>query len=133
MNWTRVVLAGIAGGIVTNVCEFVVHGVLMKDTYTSRPEVFEQTEANPLFFLLIAIATALVMAVLWAKTRSCWPRGVKGGATLGFFVGLFLFLANFYYSLVIADFPYYLSWCWGTSSLIFAMITGSVVALVYKD
>jgi len=133
MNWTRIGLAGIAAGIATNVCEFIVHGLLLGDTYTRYPEVFEQTQSNPLFFLAIAVGMALVMAVVYAKTRSCWPAGVKGGAMLGFYVGLFLFLADFYYSLVIADFPYYLSWCWGVSSIIFAVVTGSVVALVYKD
>lgn len=133
MNWTRIALAGVAAGVVTNVCEFIVHGLLMAATYEGLPEVFEQTQASPLYFLAIAIGMALAMAALYARTRSCWPSGVKGGATLGFFVGLFLFFADFYYPLIIAEFPYYLAWCWGASSILFAVITGSVVSLVYKD
>lgn len=133
MNWTRIALAGIAAGVVTNVCEFIVHGLLLSDTYARLPEVFDQTQATPLYFLVIAVGMALAMAVLYAKTRKCLPSGVKGGATLGFLVGLFVFFTDFYSSLVIADFPYYLSWCWGTASILFAVVTGSVVALIYKD
>ena len=133
MNWTRIALAGVAAGVVTNVFKFIVHGILLADTYVGLPEVFEQSESSPVYFFVIAVGMALAMAILYAKTRSCWPAGLKGGATLGLIVGLMLFFAEFYYPLVIADFPYYLSWCWGVSEIIFSVIAGSIVALVYKD
>jgi hypothetical protein len=34
MNWTRVVSGGLAAGIVTWLADFVMHGILLSDTYT---------------------------------------------------------------------------------------------------
>ena len=132
MNWTRVALAGVVSGVVANVCSFIIHGILLADTYVGRPDIFEQTQASPFYFLGLAIGSALVVTVIYAKTMGAWGGGWKGGAKLGFWVGLVGFFPNFYYSLVIADFPYYLSWCWGSSSIIVSIIGGAVIGALYK-
>ena len=55
MNWTKVLLAGVAGGIALNLTEWVLHGMILANTYTKYP-VFSQEAASPLYFLLIAPA-----------------------------------------------------------------------------
>lgn len=134
MNWTRVLIGGIAAGIVTNIADFVMHGVIMAETYKKYDTVFSQTQANPAYFAAISVVVAIFMAILFAKTRSSWGAGWKGGAGFGFFFGLAVFFMNFYYPLVIADFPYYLGWCWGGMSLIGGVIGGTVLgAIIPRD
>ena len=58
---------------------------------------------------------------------------MKGGATFGFFLGLVAFFPNFYFSLVLEGFPYFLSWCWGGINLIDFVIAGVVLALIYRQ
>ncbi len=70
MNWTRVLVAGVAAGIATNLADFVMHGVIMANTYKKYTEVFSQTPANPLWFLAVALCLSLSAAVLFGKTRS---------------------------------------------------------------
>ena len=105
MNWTRVLIAGVAAGIATNLADFAMHGVIMANTYKKYTEVFSQTPANPLWFLAVALCLSLSAAVLFAKTRSSWAAGWTGGATFGFFLGLVGFWPGFYQSLTIDGFP----------------------------
>lgn len=131
MSWGKAILAGIVGGFVVSVADWVLHGVVMADTYT-KYSVFSQTQANPLWFVVIAILIGIFAAILFAKTRTSWAESWKGGATFGFWLAMTAFFANFYYPLVLAGFPYYLSWCWGGINVIEGVIGGAVLGLIYK-
>ncbi|RMF64715.1 MAG: hypothetical protein D6743_09005 [Calditrichaeota bacterium] len=131
MNWSKAVIAGVVGGIVVSIYNFVMHGVIMGSTY-SKYSAFTQQEANPVWFFVVAIAIGIAGAMLFAKSRTTWGAGVKGGITFGFFVGLIAFFAQFYSPLVINGFPYFLSWCQGGIALIGWMVYGAVFSLLYK-
>jgi hypothetical protein len=131
MNWSRVLIAGVAAGVALNISDFVMHGLIMRNTYT-KYSVFTQEQANPFLFLVIALCIGIAAAILFAKTRASWAAGAAGGATFGFWLGLVSFFAPFYHSLVFEGFPYYMGWCWGGISLIGAVIGGTVLGLIYK-
>ena len=133
MNWKKIVLGGLAGGVVAWLADGVLHGVVMVKTYTRLNQVFTQTEANPLWFLLINVAISVSMAALFARTRSGWAAGVKGGLTFGLFAGALLFFQFFFDPLVIDGFPYYLAWCEGGMAMIDALLIGSVLGAVIKS
>ncbi len=131
MNWTKVILAGVVGGVVRNIADFVMHGLIMGSTYTQYPDVFDQEGVNPAWFFLVAITVALATAILFAKTRECWGDGLAGGATFGFWVGLVALFASFYNPLVIDGFPYFLAWCWGGIDLLGFVILGAIFGAIY--
>jgi len=131
MNWTRAILAGLAAGIVTNIADFVMHGLILGKTYM-KYDVFTQEPANPLWFLVISLCIGIAAAILFAKSRGSWAEGWTGGATFGFFLGLTAFFSNFYSPLVLAGFPYFLSWCWGGINLIDGVLGGVVLGAIYK-
>jgi len=133
MNWTKIFLAGLVGGILSWLADFVMHGMILAGIYTEFSGVFTQTQANPLWFLLIAVLMGFFASLLFAKTRDCWAGGWKGGATFGFYLGLVFFFAQFYSTLVIDGFPYFLSWCQGGAALISATIMGLGIGLVQKN
>ena len=132
MNWTRILGAGLVGGIVVNLVDFVQHGLIMNATYKKYSDVFTQEQANPVWFFVISIVVAIFFSILFAKTRECWAAGVKGGVTYGFWIGMVAFFGNFYFPLVIDGFPYHLAWCWGGIGVIDAVIGGAVVSLIIK-
>lgn len=134
MKWGKVLLGGIVGGVVIWLVDFVLHGVIMRDTYMSYPDVFTQTE-NPnamWWFLLIEVCIAITAAMLFVKTRGSWGPGISGGLTFGFFLGLVWFFTNFFPPLTIEGFPYFLAWCWGGMTMIVALVLGAVLGLVVK-
>lgn len=133
MNWTRVLVGGVAAGIVTNLADFVQHGMIMAKTYEKYP-VFTKTAANPAMFAFVSVVVAICMAILFARTRDAWAAGWKGGVTFGFYFGLAVFFMGFYNPLVLEGFPYYLSWCWGGIGMIDSLIGGAVLgAIVRRD
>lgn len=132
MNWTRAIIAGVVGGIVVNIADFIQHGLILGSTYVRYDQVFSQEQANPLYFMLIAVTTGVFAAILFARTRSSWAPGVRGGLNFGLLLGLVTFWYPFYSALVIDGFPYYLSWCWGGINLIDALLFGVVVGAIYK-
>ncbi len=132
MNWQKALLAGVVAGIALTISDFVMHGLIMAKTYTKYPNVFTQEQANPLFFLLVALCIAIFAAILFAKTRQCWADGFRGGATYGFFLGMVAFFPPFYSSIVIDGWPYHLSWCHGGINLIGAVIGGAVLGVMYR-
>ncbi|NIV92307.1 hypothetical protein GWN42_05760 [candidate division KSB1 bacterium] len=132
MNWGKALLAGVVGGIVVNIYNFVMHGMIMGSTYTEYA-AFAQEEASPVWFFVVSIFIGIAGALLFAKSRGSWGDGVKGGVTFGLFIGLVSFFAQFYSPLVINDFPYFLSWCWGGISLIGWLIFGAIAGVMYKE
>lgn len=132
MNWSKALIAGVAGGIALNIVDFVMHGIIMTDVYSRYTDVFAQEQANPLFFLLVAVCLAIAAALLFSKTRACWAHGPKGGTIFGIFLGIFIFFPGFYNPLVIGGFPYYLAWCWGGINFIGMVVLGTVLGLIIK-
>ena len=132
MNWTKILIAGVVGGLAMNLVDWFSHGFLLRDTYAGLPDVFEQEQSNPGWFFLVAVCLALAAAGLYAKSYGSWAGGWKGGATFGFCLGVVLFFVPFYNALVIDGFPYFLSWCQGGANLIAATVLGFVVGLIYK-
>ncbi len=133
MNWGKAVLAGAVGGFVVSVYSFVMHGVIMADTYRKYTQTFSQEEASPFWFVLVAVVIGIAGGLLFGKTRATWAEGAKGGVTFGFFAGLISFFAQFYWPLVINEFPYFLAWCWGGINLIGWMVFGAVAGVLYKS
>jgi hypothetical protein len=133
MQWSKAIIAGVVGGIVTSIYNFIMYGMIMSGTY-AKYTIFrgEADAANPAWYSIIAILIGVVGGVIFAKTRPAWGAGVKGGVTFGFWISLIGFLANFYMPLTIAGFPYYLTWCEGGIMVIGWMVFGAVVGAMYK-
>jgi hypothetical protein len=132
MSWSKAVIAGVVGGIVVTIANFVIHGFIMAATYAKYPIFQVEEPASEVYFPVVAIFIAVPAAILFALTRESWAAGIKGGVTFGFFVGMISFFSQFYNPLVLEGFPYYLSWCWGGINLIGFLILGAVLGMMIK-
>ena len=132
MNWSKAIIAGIVGGIVMTLADYVMHGVIMKNTYMKYSEVFRQDDAGVHYFFFVGIMVSIMAAILFGKTRSAWADGVTGGITFGFLLGMVLFFTRFYQSLTLEGFPYYLNWCSGGMAVIAFVVLGAVLGLMMK-
>jgi hypothetical protein len=128
----KTILGGVLGGLAMMLVNFVMHGLIMADTYRRYPDLFEQEGGGPAWFTLVCVAIGLALAILFAKTRRSWAAGIAGGAAFGFLVGMTHFFANFFDALVYKGFPYYLAWCHGGMDAIAFTVGGAVLGLVIK-
>ena len=131
MNVMRILIAGLAGGVVMWLVSFVLHGLVLGNTYLKYP-VFSQEASNPIHFLILEVLIAIPAAIIFMKTRPSWRPGVAGGLVFGFWLGAFGFFAQFFNPLVIEGFPYYLGWCWGGVNLIVSLFLGLVLGGLIK-
>lgn len=133
MQWSKALIAGAVGGVVNAVYGFVMHVLIMGNTYRKyTPEVFREDESTMMWFIIIPILLGVVGGLFFAKSRSAWAAGLQGGATFGFWVGLIAFVSNFFMPLMITGYPYYLTWCTGAIYLIGWTLVGAVIGAMYK-
>jgi len=134
MNWSKTLIGGVVGGISLFIANFVLHGLILGNTYMKYPEVFDQEEnaANYVWFTVVCLVLGILAAILFAKTRESWADGLKGGVVAGMWAGALVGATNFFDSLVILGFPYYLAWCHFGSDVIAFALAGAGIALVVK-
>ena len=131
MNWGKVLMTGAVGGVVLWLYQFVMHGLILGNTYAGM-SIFIQT-GSPFWFLAIAVTTGIGGAMMFSKTRNVWGAGIKGGVTFGAILGIVPFFGQFYFPMLIDGFPYYLAWCWGTIAIVGWMIFGAVASFIIKE
>ncbi|GJM43750.1 MAG: hypothetical protein DHS20C21_05920 [Gemmatimonadota bacterium] len=133
MNWMRVILTTLVGGVAMWLTSFVAHGLLLGSTYLQYPEVFSQEAANPFRFLGVEILIAFPAVLIFAKTRGSWAAGVGGGVAFGFWVGLVGAFGQLFLPMVITDFPCFLGWYWVGISVAVSIVLGIVAGLMIQE
>lgn len=85
INYGRVVLGGLAAGLVINVSEFILNGVILMDAYTAAMESYALTEASWAMagYIISSFILGLVLAWLYAAIRPRFGMGWKTGVTAG--------------------------------------------------
>jgi len=134
MNLKRFLVAGLAGGVVGNVLDYVVHGqILTAQYYSKMPGLFRQDAPIP-WLMAGTLVSALVLAWVWAKVHRCFGSGAKGGALGGLYAGILInFPSQIFAHLTLAGFPYELSWIWTIYGILWAVIVGAVIGALYKE
>lgn len=85
INYARVLLGGLLAGLVINISEFVLNGVILMDEYTAAMETYNLTEASwaMVGYIVSAFILGFVVAWLYAAIRPRLGMGWKTGATAG--------------------------------------------------
>ena len=66
MNYLKIILTGVVGGVVINLYDFVMHSFVMASAYEKHP-LFQVEPANPVWFFVVAIVLAIFAALLFAR------------------------------------------------------------------
>lgn len=76
-------IAVAASGVVMNIVDFLIQGLVMVPAYYSKhPDVFIQT-GDPVWFVVGDFITVLVLAWVYVKVAGSFSTGWKGGAVYG--------------------------------------------------
>lgn len=85
INWARIVLGGLLAGVVINVSEFLLHGVLMREDWEvamqnlGRP--VQDTTTGMIAYVVVGFLMGIALVWLYAIAR---PRFGPGPRTAGF-------------------------------------------------
>lgn len=131
MNVKKLLIAALVVGVVLNVYDFVVHGVLLRGTYESLPDLFKQG-GSVTGFVIGDFVFALVFVWFYNRVSSSFGGGAANGAKFGFYVGVLLgFPAQLFSQMMFVGFPYTLAWEWVASAIVVGVLAGATAGAVY--
>ena len=112
---------------------FVVHGVLMNDTYEALAAVFRPKEQMDSMMWIMMISAAVVVFVFcYVFTQGREGTGVMEGVRYGTLMGLFLGLPTSIDAYVIYPITQELAAVWFITAVVSMMIAGAVFSVIYK-
>ncbi len=133
MKSSKFWIAVLAAGFAANVFDFIVQGnLLWKMFYANLPALYNQT-GNPLWLTLTDFIAVAVFAWFYDVVYKSFEGGMKGGMKFGLYAGIFLnFPAWLFAHFLFNGFPYGLSWVLTIYGVIWGMVVGSIIGMMYK-
>jgi hypothetical protein len=130
MNVKKCLTIGLVLGVVANVIDFIVQGNLLAGFYSGAP--FRQ-DTNIAWMILGDFVAAFVFTWVYLKVAPAFAAGPAGGATMGFYAGVLVtFPANIFLHLMIANFPYGLSWIRTGYGIVWYVLLGAIAGAMNR-
>lgn len=126
MPLPRLLLTALIVGIVVNVYDFLVHGLLLAGPLYSRTPLVRQ-EASIALLVLSDFIAALVFVWVFQRVRACFPPGAAGGAVFGLYAGVLVNFPTWIVCYILLDgFTYGLAWAWILTGVLWGVVAGAV-------
>ena len=136
MNTKRWLLASVAVFVEMMVLEFLIHGVLLADTYKQTASVWRpEKEMQQLMwiFWLGYLVFAPFFALIYVKGYEKGKPGLGQGIRCGLYVGAMLSVAHSFGWYVILPIPLALAFYWFVAILVEFIVAGAAAGLVYSE
>ena len=119
--------------IVWQVIAFVVHGVMLADTYANMWQVFRpQSEIDSMVWVMFVSSALYLLLFCYIFTKGYEGKGVGEGLRFGLLMGLFLAIPSAFDQYAIYPISLNIAVIWFVSGVISFMIAGAVFAAIYK-
>lgn len=119
--------------IVWQAIDFVVHGVMLSDAYTSMWAVFRpEGQLNDLRWMMYVSSAAYLLLFCYIFTRGYEAKGVGEGLRYGLLMGLFLAIPMAVDSYAVYPLSANLAVIWFVTGVVSFMIAGAVFAAIFK-
>ncbi len=96
ISWNGVILGGILAGIIIDVVEYVLHGVVLnahwRQAMQELDRPLQETVGSMVFYVLLGVAYGIVAVWLYAAIRPRYGAGPKTALEAGFAVWLLGYL-----------------------------------------
>ena len=133
MNTKRLVLSCIAVFLCIFACNFVLHGILLKDAYANTAELWRtESEMNGHFgwLLLGQLLQSVMFCVIYAL-RCAERTGVGPGAGYGLLVALLLGSGSFI-TYAVQPIPMRIPAAWFLGGIVELTIAGAILGGIYR-
>jgi hypothetical protein len=136
MNTKRWLLASVAVAVVIGLLEFLIHGVLLADTYRQTASLWRsETEMQQMMwvFWVGMLVFALFFVLIYTKGYEKSKPGLGQGFRYGLYVGAMLSVMNSFGWYVMLPIPLALATSWFLSILVEFIVAGMAAGLVYRE
>jgi hypothetical protein len=126
MPVSKLLMTAIVVGIVVNIFDFLIHGIVLQGALYSKLPLM-RTDASIPLLIVIDFVAAVVFVWVYQRVRPAFPPGAAGGALFGLYAGA---LVNFptwiACYLLLNGFTYGLAWAWILTGIVWAVLAGAV-------
>ena len=119
--------------VTLQVIGFVIHGVMLNDTYESLAAVFRPKEVmDSMMWIMIASSAVVLFVFCYVFTQGREGTGVMEGVRYGTLMGVFLGLPTSVDVYVIYPITQELAAIWFITTVVSFMIAGALFSVIYK-
>lgn len=128
----RIVGAILAVFVVWGVCDFVIHGVILKETYEQTAQFWRpMAEMRMGLMRLVTLISAAAFVLIYAKFVS--EKSLKRAVLYGLLMGVGYGVSMGYGTYAVMPIPYKLAFVWCHGTLIECVLGGLVTGLIVKN
>jgi hypothetical protein len=120
--------------IVWQIVGFVIHGVMLGETYQGLWGVFRpEAEMNSMMWMMYLSSALYLLLFCYIFTKGYEGKGVGEGLRYGLLMGLFMAIPMALDQYVLYPLPSNVAVIWFVSGVVSFMIVGAVFAMIYKS
>lgn len=130
MNTKRFLAGGVAVFVIFQICDFIIHGVILGNLYMSmtvwRPEMMS------LMWIMYLISFIFSFFMMYVFVKGYEGRGVFEGVRFGIIIGLMTNGSGAFYQYVVYPLPLSLVLQWFGYGLVEFILAGIAAAAIYR-
>ena len=132
MKLGKLIIAILGVGVVANVFDAVVHGMILKGPLYSNVTIM-RTDMPTLWLIIGDFVAAAVFVVFYDRVYQSFGGGLSGGAKYGLWVGVLMNFPTWVFShLLITGFTHELALAWTLVGILLGVVAGATAGLLYK-
>jgi hypothetical protein len=127
----RSIAAVIAIFLVWQILDFVIHGVLLMETYSQTAELWRpMQEMKRGLMMVVGLISAVCFVTAYALLVN--PKSIASGIKYGLILGLGTGISMGYGTYSYMPIPYHLALSWFVATVVQAVIAGALLGLIVK-
>jgi hypothetical protein len=131
MNWSKFFISFIVIYVVGGILNYLIHNVLLMDTYMALASMW-RPDMQRLRWLQFVTPLFWCFFFIYIFVRGYQGRGLMEGVRFGLIIWGFTSIPMTYGQYMVYPLPYSLVWKWLGADLVSLLVSGILVALIYK-
>jgi len=130
--WKKVLLSGFLVFVMWSVLDFIIHGVILKDSYEATAQLWRpmsEMKMGVMYMTVLISALAFASIYGWLIRRKGLGTGVKYGLLYG--IGMGIGMGYGTYSVM--PIPYHMALIWFLGTFVEVTLGGCLLALIIRE
>ncbi len=131
MNTKRFLAGGLAIFVIFQICDFVIHGLILGDVYMSMTNVW-RPDMMSLMWIMYLSSFVFSYLMMFVFIKGYEDRGLPEGIRFGIIIGLMTNIMGAFYQYAVYPLPFSLVLQWAGYGLVEFILAGIAAAMIYK-
>jgi len=131
MNIKRFLAGGLAIFVIFQVCDFVIHGLILGDVYMSMMNVW-RPDMMSLMWIMYVSSFVFSFLMMYVFVKGYEGRGIPEGIRFGILIGILTNGIGAFYQYALYPLPFSLIIQWFVYGLVEFILAGIAAAAIYR-